>query len=107
MPLAKTEFRNPLDAGEIVSIQDKKRIVSLGKEIYQRNIHPQLGPEHHGKFVVIDVKTGAYVIHDNEAGGHSALRKSRPDAFTWTERVGFRGVGLWAGPNSLGAITHD
>ena len=107
MTLAKTEFWNPLDAGEIVSIKDKKRVVSLGKEIYQRNIRPQLGPEHHGKFVVIDVKTGDYVIHDNEAGGHSALRKSRPDAFTWTERVGFRGVGLWAGFNSLRAVTRD
>ena len=107
MTLAKTEFRNPLDPEEIVSIKDGKRVVSLGKEIYQRNIRPQLGPEHHGKFVIIDVKTGDYAINDNEAAGRSELRRSRPNAFTWTERVGFRGVGLWAGFNSLRAVTRD
>ena len=107
MTLAKTEFWNPLDAGEIVSIKDKKRVVSLGKEIYQRNILPKLGPEHHGKFVVIDVKTGDYVIHDNDAAGLFEMKRRRPDAFTWTERVGFRGIGLWAGFNSLRAVTRD
>ncbi len=50
MALAKRVFWNPFDAGEIVSIKDKKRVVSLGKELYRRNIRPQLGPEHHGKF---------------------------------------------------------
>ena len=107
MTVTKAEFRNPLDAGEIVSIKDRKRVVSLGKEIYQRKIRPQLGPEQHGRFVIIDVKTGDYVIHDNEATGRAELRMRQPDCFTWTERVGLRGVGQWAGPNSLRAVSRD
>ena len=84
-------------------------MVSLGKEIYQRNIRPKLGPEHRGKFVVIDVKTGDYVINDNEMAADSELRKIRPDAFTWTERVGLRSAGCWewAAPDGFIATTHD
>lgn len=60
---------------------------AIGRAIYKEKIRPKLGPEHKGKVVVIDVKSGDYEIADRHLDADIKLRKRRPDAFTWEERV--------------------
>ena len=60
---------------------------AIGRAIYLEKIRPKLGPEHKGKLVVIDVKSGDYEIADRHIEADSKLRERCPDAFTWEERV--------------------
>ena len=60
---------------------------AIGRAIYLEKIRPTLGPEHKGKIVVIDVKSGDYEIADRHIDADSKLRERHPDAFTWEERV--------------------
>ena len=53
----------------------------------EEKIRPKLGPEHKGKVVVIDVKSGDYEIADRHMTAALRLRKRRPSAFTWEEWV--------------------
>ena len=65
---------------------------AIGRAIYQEKIRPTLGPEHKGKVVVIDVKSGDYEIADNDLTATLRLYKRCPNAFTWAERVGYPAV---------------
>lgn len=38
----------------------EEEIVPRGREIYERDVRPELRPEDEGKFVVIDVLGGGY-----------------------------------------------
>ena len=60
---------------------------AIGRAMYHEKIRPTLGPEHKGKVVVIDVKSGDYEIADRHITAARQLRKRRPDAFTWEEWV--------------------
>ncbi len=60
---------------------------AIGRAIYHEKIRPTLGPEHKGKIVVIDVKSGDFEIADRHITAARRLRKRRPDAFTWEEWV--------------------
>ena len=61
----------------------------IGKAIYDDKIKDTLGPEHKGKIVVIDIYSGDYEIGDKDSETTMRLRKRRPDAQTWAERVGY------------------
>jgi hypothetical protein len=61
-----------------------------GDLIYERDIEPRVGPEDRGKFVVIDIETGAYEIDINEIEATHRLRARVPDAQIWFRRVGSR-----------------
>lgn len=65
---------------------------AIGQAIYEEKIRDTLGPEYHGKVVVIDVKSGDYEIADNSLNATLQLMKRRPNAFTWAERVGYPAV---------------
>ena len=66
---------------------NKDNAPAIGRAIYHEKIHPTLGPEHKGKVVVIDVKSGDYEIADRHITAARQLRKRRPDAYTWEEWV--------------------
>ena len=42
----------------------KEEFARRGDEIYDREISPHVGPSDEGKFVVIDIETGAYELQD-------------------------------------------
>ena len=62
---------------------------AIGRAIYRERIRPTLGPEHKGKVVVIDVKSGDYEIADKDLVATRRLKERRPNAYTWAERVGY------------------
>ena len=68
----------------------KEEFARRGDEIYHRAIAPQVGPEDEGKFVVIDIETGAYEIDQDELTASDRLLARRLDAQMWTLRVGSR-----------------
>ena len=68
----------------------KEEFARRGDEIYERDIHSQLGPDDEGKFAVIDIETGAYEVDRDEIVASDRLLARRPDAQVWLRRVGSR-----------------
>src|SRR4051812_10599163 len=75
----------------------KEEFARRGDEIYERDIKPRLTPEDHGKFVAIDIETGAYEIDEDELKASDRLDARYPDAQTWLKRVGYDYVRRFGG----------
>lgn len=60
----------------------RKEVVRLGKEIYRRDILPQVETDHCGEYVAIDVETGNWTVADTTRAAVDVL----------CERVGFRAL---------------
>jgi hypothetical protein len=68
---------------------DRDVLARLGQDVYARIVRPQLRPEDHGKYVVVDVESGAFEV---DAFAHAAIARLRariPDVQAWMERAGF------------------
>lgn len=59
-----------------------------GMEIYTQRIQPALRPQDDGKFVAIDINTGAYELGQDEIEIVARLKETHPNAEVWLERVG-------------------
>ena len=70
----------------------KEEFALRGDEIYDRDIRPHVGPDDEGKFVVIDIETGAHEIDQDELVASDRLLARRLDAQMWTRQVGSRYV---------------
>lgn len=68
----------------------KEEFARRGDAIYDRDVGPLVGPEDEGKFVVIDIETGAYEIDRDELAASDRLLARKVDAQMWTRRVGSR-----------------
>jgi len=68
----------------------KEEFARRGDEIYERAIRPHLEASNEGKFVVIDIETGAYEIDADELVASDRLLARHPDAQIWLRRVGSR-----------------
>ena len=71
---------------------NKDITATTGRAIYKEKILPLMKDEDNGKVVVIDVNSGDYEIDYDDAAALFNLLERRPDAFTWSERVGYRTV---------------
>ena len=70
-----------------------RRRVHLGKEIYERDILPQIEADHFGEYVAIDVETGGWAVADTTRVAVERLRAQHPDAVdVLCERVGYRAL---------------
>ena len=71
----------------------REEAVRLGKEVYERDILPQVETGHFGEYVAIDVETGDWTIADTTRVAVELLRVQRPDAVDiLCERVGYRAL---------------
>jgi hypothetical protein len=84
----------------------KDEVARRGDERYEREVRPHLKAEDEGKFVVIDIETGAYEIDSNELAASDRLLASHPDAQVWLRRVGSDYVRRF-GPRVQGRWLHD
>ena len=66
-------------------------VVSRGKAIYQQ-LRDKVEPEHKGRILAIDVKTGDYEIDDKVAVALDRVRAKNPDAMVYCLRLGAPGV---------------
>ena len=68
----------------------KEEFARRGDAIYERDIRPRLAAEEEGKFVVIDIETGAYEIDADELAASDRLLARVPTAQAWLRRIGSR-----------------
>ncbi|MGH7964728.1 MAG: hypothetical protein ACRERD_23430 [Candidatus Binatia bacterium] len=68
----------------------KEEFARRGQEIYDRDIRPRVEPSSEGKFVAIDIETGAYEIDADDYIATERLLARKPDAQIWLLRVGHR-----------------
>ena len=64
-------------------------LASLGGEIFDRHVRPALRPEDDGKFVAIDVESGAYEIDEDDYTAVMRLRSRQPTADIWLLQAGY------------------
>lgn len=76
----------------------KEEIARRGDEIYQSEVRPKVELNHKGKFVVIDIETGAWELDENALAACDRLIARLPDAQTWLIRIGMRAVHHLGGP---------
>ena len=67
----------------------KEEVVARGKEIYRKQIQALVEPQEKGKFVVIDIESGDYEIHEEHVTASKRLRERRPDSACYAGRVGY------------------
>lgn len=60
-----------------------------GGQIYERDIRPMVEADNVGKFVAIDIESGAWEMDDDEILAGNRLAAKQPDAQTWMVRVGY------------------
>ena len=60
------------------------------KEIYARDIRPRVEPEHEGRFLVLDVQSGAYALADDELEAFDRAHAKAPEGVLYLLRVGHR-----------------
>lgn len=78
------------------------KTIRLGREIYKREILPQVKDDHFGEYVAIDAATGEWEMAETEMDAVDRLQERCPDAVdVMTERVGFRA------PVSFGGAVLD
>jgi hypothetical protein len=70
--------------------QSMSRFAARGDAIYEQEVEPQLTAEDMGKFVAIDVESGAYEIGPDELTASDRLLARHPDAQVWLRRAGSR-----------------
>ena len=61
----------------------------IGESIYQSSIRPEMETDNMGKYVAIDIETGAWEIDEDENLASEHLRNRIPDAQTYMTRVGY------------------
>ncbi len=70
----------------------KEEFARRGDEMYERVVRPHLQASDNGKFVVIDIESGAYEMDDDELAASDRLLLRNPSAQAWLVRVGSRYV---------------
>jgi hypothetical protein len=68
----------------------KEEFALRGNEIYERDVRHRIKAGGEGKFVVIDIDTGAYEIDEGELAASDHLLARNADAQLWVTRVGSR-----------------
>ena len=68
----------------------KEEFARRGDEIYERDLRPHVEAGNEGKFIVIDIDTGAYEIDADELVASDRLLARHPDTQVWLSRVGSR-----------------
>ena len=68
----------------------KEEFARRGDEIYEHDVRPRIEAGDEGKFVVIDIETGAYEIDEDELAASDRLVARHSDAQLWVMRVGSR-----------------
>jgi len=76
--------------GATIPRYSKEEFARRGQDIYERTIRPRIEAGNEGKFVAIDIETGAYEIDSDDYTATERLLAREPDAQIWLLRVGHR-----------------
>jgi hypothetical protein len=67
-----------------------EEIARRGWTLYETEIRPAVEPRHNGRFLIVDVKSGRYVLADDELNALDRAREHMPDGTLHLIRVGAR-----------------
>jgi hypothetical protein len=67
----------------------KAEFARRGDEIYDRDIRPLVEVDNKGKYVAIDIETGAWEMDANPLTACDRLIARLPDSQTWLVRIGY------------------
>jgi hypothetical protein len=81
----------------------KEEFARRGDAIFERDIHPSIGTDEEGKFVAIDIETGAYEVDEDELAASDRLLARLPTAQIWLRRIGSRYVRRFGGRERSGS----
>lgn len=81
----------------------KEEFAHRGDEIYEQNVGPLVEAGNEGKYVAIDIETGAYEVDTDELAASDRLLARRPDAQVWLRQIGSRYVRRF-GPRHQSAV---
>ena len=70
----------------------KEEFAQRGDAMYEDDIRPLVEEGNEGKFVAIDIETGAYEVDADELAASDRLLARIPDAQVWLKRIGSRYV---------------
>ena len=66
------------------------KFAQRGHALYEREVLPHVTDDDEGKFVAIDIETGAYEIDPDDYTATERLLQRQPTAQIWLCRVGHR-----------------
>ena len=75
----------------------KEEFAQLAKEIYYRDIRPQVIEQHRGEFLVLDVESGDYEIDAEHLAAAKRLMARRPNGRRFGFRIGYSAVYSFGG----------
>ena len=67
----------------------KDEISDRAKKIYEDRIKEKVEPQENGKFIIIDIESGDYEVHEKRLVASRRLRERRPDSVGFGGRVGY------------------
>jgi hypothetical protein len=70
------------------SLYDSGEFSRRGREIYEREVYPKVGPSEKDSFVAIDIDSGDYEIDRDDFTATERLLARHADAQIWLVRVG-------------------
>jgi hypothetical protein len=76
---------------------EKEEFARLGDAVYEMQVRPHLTAKDEGKFVAVDIESGAYAIDEDELEACDKLSARVPHAQIWLVRVGSRYVHRFGG----------
>jgi hypothetical protein len=76
----------------------KAEFARRGDEIYHRDIRPQVEGNHKGRFVALDIETGAWEMDADALAACDRLIARIPDCQTWLVRLGYESIHRLGGP---------
>ena len=75
--------------GSVKRRYSKEEFARRGDALYEKEIRPHLKPSDTGKFLAIDIETGAYEMAKSELKACDRLNARIPDAQIWMVRIGY------------------
>jgi hypothetical protein len=79
----------------------KEEFAQRGTELYNRQIRPQVEATHQGKFVAIDIETGAWEVDADALAACDRLLAHNPASQTWLVRIGYPYLHRIGGPRRV------
>ena len=70
----------------------REEFARRGDEIYERDIRPAVETGNEGRYIAIDIETGAYEVDADEMAASDRLLSRVPHAQIWLRRIGRRYV---------------
>lgn len=65
-----------------------EEVVRRGEALYEKQIKPEVKDTDRGKFLALDIESGAYEIDANELTALNRVKSKNPDAVLYMLRIG-------------------